>query len=249
MKILPLGTGNGFTKKFFHSNLLLEIDNQYILIDAGTTLRYSLEKANIEISQIKTIFITHFHHDHVGGLAEFLTSCFWQFKNGLHRPHRPFLLLRSSQLKDINSLLAPVLNSQGLTWKDYCQIRVIKNNHFQWNKIELQVLPTDNLHCLDFMSCGLKVTYNNKLNILITGDIKDLVSSDFLSHINQNTQAIIQDTSLTDNAVHSSYKEVLSYYPSDFYPIIYGIHYDDQYVQCGNYKINFLEERKPLLLS
>lgn len=249
MKILPLGTGNGFTRKFFHSNLLIGIEGQYMLVDAGTTLRYSLKNLEIHPSQITAIFITHFHHDHAGGLAEFLMQCHWYFQNGRHTPHRPILLLRPSQLEEVHGILAPMLNNQGLTWKDYCTVRMIENNVIHLNELRLQVLPTDNLHCANLKSCGLKVTTMNGTNFIISGDIKKLSSSNILSHIDQRTQAIVQDVSFDKNSVHSTYEEVLDYYPLEYYPIIYGTHYEDNFNPNEKYQIHFLEEGKPLLLS
>lgn len=248
LKLLALGVGNGFTQKLFHTNFLLHFENEYMLIDAGTTLRYSLQKGNVHPSQITSVFITHFHHDHAGGLAEFLMQCHWQFADGKHIPHKPVLLARPSQLDDIHRLLAPMLDTHDLQWQDYCSIRIIENNQIQLGGIEFHVLPTDNMHCPGFNSCGIKITDRTGANIIISGDIKDLASSGILSHINRDTHAIVQDVSFYDSAVHSTYKEVLNYYPSHYYPIIYGVHYDDDYIPDKKIKFSFLKEGKTLLI-
>ena len=77
MKIYPLGVGQGFSTKYFHNNYIISISNTNILIDAGTTLRFSLEASPYTYTDIDYIFLTHFHFDHIGGLEEFLQRRYW----------------------------------------------------------------------------------------------------------------------------------------------------------------------------
>ncbi|MFK4997132.1 MBL fold metallo-hydrolase [Bacillus sp. N9] len=154
--MIPLGVGDAHTKQHYHSNVLLDFNGTRVLIDAGTTLRYSLQQAAVEPETIQYIFITHFHHDHAGGLAEFLTTSYWRFIDGKHSPHRPTILYRPNQLCELDGILTPALNNQGLTWKDYCLPIEIKNNVYNFPEHMLKVIPTDSLHCEGLNSCGLK---------------------------------------------------------------------------------------------
>ena len=68
MYLTMLGTGNGFVPGLMDSNALLEENGCRTLIDCGTTAWESLEILGISREAINTIFITHIHFDHAGGL-------------------------------------------------------------------------------------------------------------------------------------------------------------------------------------
>jgi hypothetical protein len=246
MIIVPLGVGGGLSKKYYHSNFLIDMDGKRLLLDAGTTVRYSLSQVNIEPESIAAICITHFHHDHVGGLVELLTICYWRFLNGQHNPHRPLLLLRPNQVDAMNGILSPALNNQGLVWQDYCRLKIINDDAFLFEDYILEVIPTDNLHCMGLPSCGLSIRHQDGRNILFSGDIKRLSNSDILAHLDGQTQAIIQDISFCGNPVHATYQEVLHYYPEHFHKKILGTHYEDETNVNGNYAIHLLRQGEPL---
>jgi ribonuclease BN (tRNA processing enzyme) len=64
-KIQVLGTGNAFLPQGRLHSLTL-IDGQH-LIDAPPTVLASLRQANVPVSDIRTIFVTHLHGDHIFG--------------------------------------------------------------------------------------------------------------------------------------------------------------------------------------
>jgi len=68
MKITMLGVGNGFSPGVYDNNVLLEDGGQCCLIDCGTTAWLSLEQMGRRREEIETIFITHLHFDHSGGV-------------------------------------------------------------------------------------------------------------------------------------------------------------------------------------
>jgi ribonuclease BN (tRNA processing enzyme) len=69
MKLTWLGTGGFFTLSNFHSNALIENDNgKALLIDCGTDIRHSLAAFEKDPANIDTVFISHLHGDHAGGL-------------------------------------------------------------------------------------------------------------------------------------------------------------------------------------
>ncbi len=68
LKITMLGVGNGFSKKIYNNNAFIETTSEKTLIDCGITAWHSLEELGMEIHDIDTIFITHLHFDHSGGL-------------------------------------------------------------------------------------------------------------------------------------------------------------------------------------
>ncbi len=110
MKIYPLGVGGAFTKSNYHNNYIIQLDEKYMLIDAGTTLRYSLQEAGFNYSDIHFVFISHLHFDHVGGLEEMVLQRFWRFEEGKHTPLKTTIIIHE---KLFNSLKL----YYGMDWK------------------------------------------------------------------------------------------------------------------------------------
>ena len=74
-KILILGNGSATPAFGRHlSAQILEYNQQYILIDAGESTQFRLNKLKIKSSKINHIFISHMHGDHIFGLPGMLSS-------------------------------------------------------------------------------------------------------------------------------------------------------------------------------
>ena len=69
-KLILLGTGNAMVTKCFNTCFALHIDDEYFLVDAGggNGILAQLEKAQIDMTKIHHLFITHAHTDHVLGV-------------------------------------------------------------------------------------------------------------------------------------------------------------------------------------
>lgn len=75
MQIVLLGTGTPVldaTRE--HSALLLNVNGEKLLFDAGRSVTTQLLKAGILPQEVAKVFITHHHYDHIGGLGEFLLT-------------------------------------------------------------------------------------------------------------------------------------------------------------------------------
>jgi len=70
LELFFLGVGSAFAKKLNQTNLLLIKGNDHILIDCGTSGPRALAGAGVPITDIRNLFITHSHADHIGGLEE-----------------------------------------------------------------------------------------------------------------------------------------------------------------------------------
>lgn len=71
MKLTMLGTGNALVTECYNTCFVLSEDNKHFLIDGGggNTLINNLKKSNIDWKDIKDIFVTHKHIDHVLGIV------------------------------------------------------------------------------------------------------------------------------------------------------------------------------------
>ena len=67
IKITFLGTGHASATNCYNACFTLENQNDYFLVDSGggNGILKQLKKANISISKIRWIFISHIHMDHL----------------------------------------------------------------------------------------------------------------------------------------------------------------------------------------
>lgn len=69
-KIIMLGTGHGGTLDLYNTCFVIQNENENFLVDTGGSIEIikRLKKVNIEIIDMKHIFISHNHTDHILGL-------------------------------------------------------------------------------------------------------------------------------------------------------------------------------------
>lgn len=74
-KIIMLGTGNGGTMNLYNTCFAIENNQGVFLIDTGGSIEIikRLKQTDIKLNDIKNIFISHSHTDHILGLI-------WMFK-------------------------------------------------------------------------------------------------------------------------------------------------------------------------
>ena len=70
-KITMLGTGNALVSHIYNTCFVLETDKTQLLVDAGggNGILAQLRKANIPITNIHHLFVTHAHSDHILGVV------------------------------------------------------------------------------------------------------------------------------------------------------------------------------------
>ncbi len=74
-RIIMLGTGNGGTLDLYNTCFVIQNNSENFLVDTGGSIEIikRLKQVNIELKDIKNIFISHSHTDHILGLI-------WMFK-------------------------------------------------------------------------------------------------------------------------------------------------------------------------
>jgi metal-dependent hydrolase (beta-lactamase superfamily II) len=224
IKVTPLGVNGAFTK-YYHNNFVFELGSRKFLVDAGTTLRYSLYEAGFKETDITDIFITHLHSDHVGGLEEFAQKCKWIYN------HKPSLWIRYDMVDELYDIIEKGLCTDGLSIHDYFNVGMLGSfmgiGEFNIESHRIKFIETDNLHCEGMRSTALKIYDSNGYNVIYSSDIKNLKDSELIDQVNSETKAIFQDCSLVPNNVHSTIDEVLEYYGEDNKNKIYAMHYQD----------------------
>jgi ribonuclease BN (tRNA processing enzyme) len=74
MKIKFLGTGSAFCLNNFNSSYLITNNGKNLLFDAGTDIRFALKESRLSYKDIDSVYISHLHADHCGGI-EYLAFC------------------------------------------------------------------------------------------------------------------------------------------------------------------------------
>ena len=70
MNLTMLGTGNALVTECYNTCFILQENDQYFMVDGGggNTILHQLKHAGIDWKNVKTIFVTHKHIDHITGI-------------------------------------------------------------------------------------------------------------------------------------------------------------------------------------
>ena len=84
MKITMLGTGNAMVTKCYNTTFVLTNGEKQLLVDGGggNKIFNQLEDASIDWKNIKEIFVTHKHVDHVIGVIWMIRKICRSMKKG-----------------------------------------------------------------------------------------------------------------------------------------------------------------------
>lgn len=208
-----LGTGSAFTvgSDNYQSNILLEIDQDSLLIDAGTDIKFSLYEQNKTYLDIKNVYITHLHADHCGGLE-------WLALTTYFDPDcktKPVLFVSDKLLTDLwdKSLSAglntlPNVRASLATYFDI--VPVAQYQSFEWHSIQFKLVQTVHFYSeYELMpSFGLMFSYNGT-RIFFTSDTQN--SPNQLINFYEEADIIFHDceTSERISGVHAHYSELV----------------------------------------
>src|ERR1700733_14991425 len=86
MRLIFVGSGSAFTvgANNYQSNMLLESGQKRLLIDCGTDIRLSLYELGYTYRDIRHVFVSHLHADHIGGLEWLAFTS--KFNSGCQKP-------------------------------------------------------------------------------------------------------------------------------------------------------------------
>jgi ribonuclease BN (tRNA processing enzyme) len=145
-----LGTGSAFVpiSENYHSNMLLKADNgKILLIDCGSDARHSLGALGYHYRDIDSVYISHFHADHTGGL-EWLAFCTYFDE----KAKKPTLIIHPSMLPRLWShvLCGGLQSLEGknpANIKDYFNILELQDDStFIWESIKFHLVQTVHVH-------------------------------------------------------------------------------------------------------
>ena len=84
--LILLGTGNALVTRYYNTCFALQNNNEYFLTDAGggNGILAQLEKAHIAMENIRALFLTHGHTDHILGVIWVIRLVASLFVRGKH---------------------------------------------------------------------------------------------------------------------------------------------------------------------
>ena len=71
--VLTCGTGSPVPSDRAQSCLAVFVNGKFLLFDAGDRAQESMEDLNLPVTDIETVFLTHFHSDHIADLGEVIS--------------------------------------------------------------------------------------------------------------------------------------------------------------------------------
>lgn len=82
MKLTMLGTGNALVTECYNTCFVIEDDGKYFMVDGGggNTVLHQLKAAGLDWMDLRDIFITHKHVDHIMGIV-WMVRMICQFMN------------------------------------------------------------------------------------------------------------------------------------------------------------------------
>ena len=210
MKITFIGSGSAFTTNNYHSNILITSNNKNLLIDCGSDARLALKDLGYSHQDIESIYVSHLHADHIGGLEWMgLANRF-----ASQKPKRPIIIAHKNILNDLwsNSLSGGMrtLEEEMATLDTFFQPKYLDYpGDFTWENIHFQLVKTlhvkSNHKVLD--SYGLFLTFNNN-KIFITTDTILLLEE--FSPYYEKSDLIFHDCELLKykSNVHTHYSDL-----------------------------------------
>ncbi len=214
MKLIFLGSGSAFTvgADNFQSNMLFVSEqNNKLLIDCGSDIRFSLHAAGFSYLDITDIYISHLHSDHTGGLEYIAFSTLFD-----PRCKKPNLYLSKDIAIDLwDRTLSGGLRSLDQNIADlytfFQAYKLKKNGYFTWEKIQFNLVKV--IH----VNNGYFIMPSYGLFFEVEG-VKVFLSTDTQLCLDENWEFYEQaelifhdcETSRYQTPVHASYEQLVT---------------------------------------
>ncbi|MEX2460871.1 MAG: MBL fold metallo-hydrolase [Paenibacillaceae bacterium] len=221
LTIQMLGTGSAFSKKYYNNNALVQYNGYNLLLDCGYTAPKALHELNIKPYQIDSIFVTHLHADHIGGLEEFAFEMMYTYKK------RPNLFIPTTLRHSLweHALRGGLENhAENIDSLDhYFQVQEIPEG------IRTEIAPGFTLETFATKHVNGKPSYALLFNDHLFYSSDTCFDRKLLDTIfyHRNCTTIFHDCQLFNpQTVHATLDDLLTL-PTEMQKVIYLMHYDD----------------------
>lgn len=160
MKITFVGTSHGTPQaNRFCTSLFLQVKDSCYIIDAGAPISPKLIRYGIPHEQVKALFVTHLHGDHLYGIFEFAEQVARRFKES----NPKFLLSEEKGITPVKQFLNAVQsNKRELDFSVYGEGEIYRDEN-----VTVTAIPTDHSN---LPSYAFLVEAEGK-RVLFTGDM------------------------------------------------------------------------------
>lgn len=227
-EIIALGTGSAFTMEGFQTNFVIKRNNKHLLVDCGTDIRHSLRSQGLKYTDIDSIYISHAHADHIGGL-EFMGFTTYFTPN----VPRPKLIAEGRLLKDLwdHSLRGGMEGLEGIdaSLDTYFELQPVnKNSHFIWEGLKFDIVQSVHVSAKYAIvdSFGLMFTDENNKRIYLTTDVQYSPETSMKAYYKEADIIIHDCETMYKSGVHAHYDSLISL-SSEVKAKMYLIHYQD----------------------
>ena len=168
MKITFLGTSHGVPSgDRFCTAMMIESGSSVYLIDAGAPVADLLLRYGKSISDLRAVFTTHAHTDHINGIFPLVNLMNWYFTDSqadFYITEQPVI----DAWKNLNLALGSALSEERIRFH-----KVEDLNVYEDENIKIQYFPTQ--HMFPRPSYAILVTEGDK-RVLFSGDFSNRLS-------------------------------------------------------------------------
>lgn len=220
MQIQFLGTGDMFSFEQDHNSAMIEHGDSRLIIDFPESNAKVLYKLGISLSDVRDVFITHLHEDHINGLQQL------GYYAQVFGTHKPTLYIHEELVDPLWRILEPGMRyttSGEKTLTDYYEIIPLQEGmSFTVGGISYEVVRTQ--HVPGMISCGLLA----KGFFYYSGD--STLNREWLLDIEQNVKLIMHECHMQDVFIgsHTSLEDIRSL-PESIQQKTLLMHYHDGY--------------------
>ncbi|UJF31881.1 MBL fold metallo-hydrolase [Paenibacillus hexagrammi] len=236
MKLTFLGCGDGFSVLQGHNSALIQLDRTNLAIDFPESNHLSLHQLGMKLNDVRNIFITHLHEDHINGLQKLAL-----FHRVYPAAQKPRLFVPTGLVDDLWQCLRHglELTTRGKrVLEDYFEVVPVETC-FEIAGVEFELVKT--LHVPGMLSYGLLC----KPYFYFSGDT--VLDAAYLQSISGSVERIFYECHMQDDVLpsHTSLEEIKSL-PADIQKKSVLMHYVDDYLE-GKAREKFHSRELPRL--